>query len=194
ALLAGGALAQPGSRIVIGLQAEPTTLDVAQLSDYNSSRTAMEMYEGLVRFAHGSTEIEPGLAESWEVSDDGLVYTFHLRPGVTFHDGTPVNAEAVKFSFERQIDPEHPYHDTGEFPYAEFTLGNIDTIEVIDDMTVRITLGETFAPFLANLAMHAAALVSPTAVMERGRDFSENPVGAGPYRFVSWQRGVEVIL
>ena len=105
-----------------------------------------------------------------------------------------MNAEAVEFSFLRQIDPEHPYHDTGEFPYAEFTLGNIETIEVVDDMTVRITLGETFAPFLANLAMHAAAIVSPTAVMEHGRDFSENPVGAGPYRFVSWRRGVEVVL
>jgi len=193
-LALGWALAQPGSQIVIGLQAEPTTLDVAQLSDYNSSRTAMGMYEGLVRFADGSTDIEPGLAESWEVSDDGLTYTFHLREGVTFHDGTPVNAEAVEFSFLRQIDPEHPYHDTGEFPYAEFTLGNIETIEVVDDMTVRITLGETFAPFLANLAMHAAAIVSPTAVMEHGRDFSENPVGAGPYRFVSWRRGVEVVL
>jgi len=194
ALSVGTALAQPGSRVVVGLQAEPVTLDVAQLSDYNSSRAAMEMYEGLVRFAHGSTDIEPGLAESWEVSDDGLVYTFHLRPGVTFHDGTPVNAEAVKFSFERQIDPEHPYHDTGEFPYAEFTLGVIDAIEVVDDLTVRITLKETFAPFLANMAMHAAALVSPTAVMRYGRDFGEHPVGAGPYRFVSWQRGVEVIL
>ncbi len=191
---AGVALAQPGSQIVIGLQAEPVTLDVAQLSDYNSSRAAMEMYEGLVRFKDGSTEIEPGLAESWEVSDDGLVYTFHLRPGVTFHDGTPVNAEAVRFSFERQIDPENPYHDTGEFPYAEFTLGDIDSVEAVDDLTVRITLKETFAPFLANMAMHAAAIVSPTAVMRYGRDFSEHPVGAGPYRFVSWQRGVEVIL
>jgi peptide/nickel transport system substrate-binding protein len=186
--------AQPGSQIVIGLQAEPVTLDVAQLSDYNSSRTAMPMFEGLVRFADGSTDVEPGLAERWEVSDDGLTYTFFLRPGVSFHDGTPVNAEAVEFSFERQLDPAHPYHDTGTFPYAEFTLGNIASIEVVDELTVRLTLRENFAPFLSNLAMHAAALVSPTAVMASGADFSENPVGAGPYRFVSWRRGVEVVL
>jgi peptide/nickel transport system substrate-binding protein len=191
---AGLAFAQPGSRIVIGLQAEPTTLDVAQLSDYNSSRTAMGMYDGLVRFADGSTDVEPALAESWEVSGDGLTYTFRLRPDVKFHDGTDVNAEAVKFSFERQIDPEHPFHDSGEFPYAEYTLGNISTIEVLDPLTVQITLEETFAPFLANLAMHAAAIVSPAAVEQYGRDFSENPVGTGPYKFVSWQRGVEVIL
>lgn len=191
---AGFGLAQPGSQIVIGLQAEPTTLDVAQLSDYNSSRTAMGMYEGLVRFADGSTDIEPSIAESWDISDDGLTYTFHLREGVKFHDGTDVDADAVKFSFERQLDPEHPFHDTGEYPYAEFTLGDIDTIEVIDPLTVEITLKDTFAPFLANMAMHAAGIVSPTAVEKYGADFSENPVGAGPYRFVSWERGVEVIL
>ncbi|MBW6457164.1 MAG: hypothetical protein K0A98_14885, partial [Trueperaceae bacterium] len=190
----GAAFAQPGSQIVIGLQAEPVTLDVAQLSDYNSSRTAMPMFEGLVRFADGSTDLEPGLAERWDVSEDGLTYTFFLRPGVTFHDGTPVNAEAVRFSFERQLDPEHPYHDTGTFPYAEFTLGDIAAIGVIDDLTVQLTLRQNFAPFLSNLAMHAAALVSPTAVMASGADFSENPVGAGPYRFVSWRRGVEVVL
>ncbi|MEJ2525393.1 MAG: ABC transporter substrate-binding protein, partial [Desulfuromonadales bacterium] len=71
------------------------------------------MYEGLVRFKDASTEVEPGLAESWDVSSDGLVYTFHMRPGVTFHDGTPVDAAAAKFSFERQIDPNNAYHDTG---------------------------------------------------------------------------------
>ena len=190
----GWALAQPGSQIVIGLQAEPVTLDVAQLSDYNSSRTAMPMFEGLVRFADGSTDLEPALAERWEVSEDGLTYTFYLRPGVVFHDGTPVNAEAVEFSFLRQLDPDHPYHDTGQFPYAEFTLGTIADIEVHDELTLRITLSDTFAPFLSNLAMHAAAVVSPSAVMAFGSDFSENPVGSGPYRFVSWARGVEVVL
>jgi peptide/nickel transport system substrate-binding protein len=186
--------AQEGSQIIIGLQAEPVTLDAHQLSDYNTSRAAMPLYEGLVRFEDGSTEIEPALAESWEVSDDGLTYTFHLREGVTFHDGTPVDAEAVAFSIERQIDPEHPYHDTGEFPYAEFTFGPVESVEVVDSQTVRIQLTAQFAPFLANMAMHAAAIVSPTAVEQYGRDFSENPVGAGPYRFVSWDRGVELIL
>jgi peptide/nickel transport system substrate-binding protein len=187
-------LAQNESRIVIGLQAEPVALDPAQLSDYNSSRAAMPMLEGLVRFADGSTELEPALAESWEVSEDGLTYTFTMREGVTFHDGTPVDAEAAKFSFERQIDPEHPYHDTGEFAYADFTLGMIASVEVLDPMTLRITLENPFAPFLSNLAMHAASLVSPAALEQYGRDFAQNPVGTGPYRFVSWQRGTELVL
>ena len=192
-LLLGAAWAQD-SQIVVGLQAEPVTLDAHQISDYNSSRTAMPMFEGLVRFKDGSTEVEPGLAESWEVSEDGLTYTFRLREGLTFHDGTPVDAEAAKFSVERQTDPDNPYHDTGEFPYAEFTFGPVESVEVTDPLTVQITLQSTFAPFLSNMAMHAAALVSPTAVAEYGRDFSDHPVGAGPYRFVSWDKGVEVVL
>ena len=70
------------TQIIIGLQAEPTTLDPAQLTDYNSSRAAMEMYDSLIRFKDGSTELEPGLATEWEISDDGLEYTFKLRQGV----------------------------------------------------------------------------------------------------------------
>jgi len=180
--------------IVVGLEAEPTTLDAHQMSDYNSSRTAMEVYDQLVQFKDESTELEPDLAEKWDVSDDGLEYTFYLKQDVTFHDGTPFNADAVKFSFERQIDPNHPFHDTGQYAYAEFTFGTVDKIEVIDDFTVKITLKEAFAPFLSNLAMHAASIVSPTAVREYGADFSMNPVGTGPFKFVSWDPGVEVVL
>ena len=110
-----------GGTIIVGLQAEPTTLDSQQISDYNSHRAAYGIYDTLLHFKDESTEVEPGLVEAWDISDDGLVYTLHLRQGIKFHDGTDFNAEAVKFNLERQIDPNHPYHDTGEFPYAEFT-------------------------------------------------------------------------
>jgi peptide/nickel transport system substrate-binding protein len=183
-----------GGTIIVGLQAEPTTLDSQQISDYNSHRAAYGVYDHLLRFEDESTAVEPGLAESWEISDDGLVYTLHLRQGVKFHDGTDFNAEAVKFNLERQIDPNHPYHDTGQFPYAEFTWGTVDNIEVVDDYTVKITLKEVFAPFLNHLAMHPAAMASPTAIEQYGADFSSNPVGTGPFKFVSWTPGVEVIL
>ncbi|MEJ2558945.1 MAG: ABC transporter substrate-binding protein [Anaerolineae bacterium] len=183
-----------GGTIIVGLQAEPTTLDSQQISDYNSHRAAYGIYDTLLHFKDESTEVEPGLAESWDISDDGLVYTLHLRQGIKFHDGTDFNAEAVKFNLERQIDPNHPYHDTGEFPYAEFTWGMVDNVEVVDDSTVNITLKEVFAPFLNHLAMHPAAMVSPAAVEEYGADFSSHPVGTGPFKFVSWSPGVEVVL
>lgn len=180
--------------IVIGLEAEPTSMDAHQLSDYNTSRAAMELYDQLVQFKDGSTELEPDLAEKWDISDDGLEYTFYLREDVTFHDGTQFNAEAVKFSIDRQIDPDHPFHDTGQYPYADFTFGMVDSVEVVDDFTVNIKLLEPFAPFLSNMAMHAASIVSPTAVEEYGADFSTNAVGTGPYKLSNWDPGVEVVL
>jgi peptide/nickel transport system substrate-binding protein len=190
----GGEAVDKADTIIIGLEAEPVTLDPAQMTDFNSSRAGMEIYDSLLRFKDGSTELEPCLATDWEASEDGLEYTFTLREGVTFHDGTPFNAEAVKFNFERQLDPEHPYHDTGEFGYADFTLGMVEEVVVVDEGTVKIVLSEPFAPFLGNIAMHAAAIVSPAAIEQYGKDISINPVGTGPYKFVSWDPGVEVIL
>jgi peptide/nickel transport system substrate-binding protein len=183
-----------GGQIVVGLEAEPTSLDAHQISDYNSSRAAMEIYDQLVHFKDESTEIEPDLAEKWDVSDDGLVYTFYLKKDINFHDGTPFNADAVKFSVDRQIDPKHPYHDTGQYAYADFTFGMVSKVEVIDENTVKFTLKERFAPFLSNMAMHAASIVSPEAVKKYGADFTKHPVGTGPFKFVSWNPGVEIVL
>jgi len=180
--------------IVVGLQAEPTALDPAQVSDYNSSRATMEMYDSLLRFKDGSTELEAGLAETYNISDDGLAYTLNLRKNVKFHDGTPFNADAVIFNIERQIDDKHPYHDTGTFGYAEFTFGKVAKVEKKDDYTVVLTLKEKYAPFLANLAMHAAAMVSPEAIKKYGKDIAKNPVGTGPFKFVSWNPGVEIVV
>lgn len=180
--------------IVVGLEAEPTSLDAHQISDYNSSRAAMELYDQLVRFKDESTELEPSLATKWDVSEDGLEYIFYLRQDVKFHDGTPFNAEAVKFSIDRQIDPNHPFHNTGQYAYADFTFGSVQSVTVVDPFTVKIKLIEPFAPFLSNMAMHAASIVSPAAVEKYGADFTKNPVGTGPFKFVDWKPGVEVVL
>ncbi len=187
---------QPSGKttIVVGLQAEPVTLDPHQVTDYNTNRAVDPMFERLVRFKDESTELEPGLAEKWDISADGLIYRFTLRSGVTFHDGTAFDADAVVFSILRQIDPNHPYHDTGEFAYAEFTFGAVDTVRALDPQTVEIVLKEPYAPFLANMAIQSASIVSPAAVEKYGRDFSKNPVGTGPFRFVEWKPGIEVIL
>jgi len=100
--------AQPTGTLLVGLVAEPVNLDPAQVTDLNSIRVGRRVVETLVAFPDESTQVVPGLAESWTISKDGLQYTFKLRSGVKFHDSTPLNAEAVKFSIERQINTEHP--------------------------------------------------------------------------------------
>jgi peptide/nickel transport system substrate-binding protein len=188
------ALAQtPPGVLAVGQIAEPKSLDPAAVTAVNDFRILVNLYDGLVRFQDGSLEVEPALAESWEISDDGTVYTFTLREGVTFHDGTPLNAEAVKFHFERMLDEEHPYHDTGPFPLS-FFFSAIETVEAVDDRTVRFTLGEPYAPFLSNLAYPTGLIVSPTAVAEHGSDFGRNPVGTGAFRFESWDANTAVVV
>ena len=190
----GTAAAQPAGTLLVGLVAEPVNLDPPQVTDLNSLRVARRIVETLVTFPEESTQIVPGLAESWTISKDGLSYTFKLRKGVKFHDGTPFNAEAVKFSIERQFNPEHPANKLGKYPFANFFFGNVKAVEAMDDSTVRFVLKEPRASFLAVLTSGAASIVSPTAVRKWGADYPLNPVGTGPFRYVSWQRGQQVVL
>ena len=133
-----------------------------------SSRTA---YSRLVEFKHGSTEIEPGVAESWTISPDGLEYTFKLRAGVKFQTTdyfTPtreLNADDVIFSFERQIKADHPWHKYVEGASWEYAAGMgfpelIKSIEKVDDLTVKFVLNKPEAPFIANLGMDFASIMS----------------------------------
>src|SRR5437588_5095529 len=126
------AAAQPAGTLVVGLVAEPVNLDPAQVTDLNSNRVGRRIVETLVTFPDESTQVVPGLAESWTISKDGLQYTFKLRSGIKFHDGTPLNAEAVKFSIERQINPNHPASKLGKYPFAGFFFGNVKAVEVVD--------------------------------------------------------------
>ena len=172
--------------------ADPRGLDPAMIDDGESAMVIANVYEGLTKYNDKTTAIEPSLATSWDVSADGLEYTFHLRTGVKFQDGTPFNADAVKKSIDRQLPP----NDTSNMPYADFTFGYVDHVEVVDDATVKIVLTQPCTPFLANLAMtQAAPITSPTAVAKSTTgDINEQPVGTGPYKFVSWQKGVAVTL
>src|SRR5213076_1537487 len=186
-LLASGAL-------VAALVAEPVNLDPAQVTDLNSNSVGRRLVETLVTFPDESTQIVPGLAESWTVSKDGLRYTFKLRKGISFHDGTPLNAEAVKFSIERQINAEHPFNKLGKYPFANYFFGNVKAVEVVDPSTVEFVLKEPRASFLAILTAGAASIVSPTAVKKLGVDYALQPVGTGPFRYVAWDRGQRVVL
>ncbi len=197
-LLGVGALApvaaQPAGTLVVGLVAEPVNLDPAQVTDLNSNRVGRRIVETLVTFPDESTQVVPGLAESWAISKDGLKYTFKLRKGVSFHDGTPLNAEAVKFSIERQIIPEHPFNKLGKYPFANYFFGNVKAVEAVDPQTVEFILKEPRASFLAVLTAGAASIVSPTAVRKLGVDYPLTPVGTGPFKFVAWDRGQRVVL
>jgi peptide/nickel transport system substrate-binding protein len=186
--------AQSASTLVVGLVAEPVGLDPAQVTDLNSTRIGRRVVETLVAYAEESTEIVPQLAESWTISKDGLAYTFKLRRNIAFHDGTPFNAQAVKFSIERQINPEHPANKLGKYPFAAYFFGNVKAVEAMDDSTVRFVLKEPRASFLAILVAPAASVVSPTAAMKSGQDYTVSPVGTGPFKFGTWDRGQRVVL
>jgi peptide/nickel transport system substrate-binding protein len=116
-----------------------------------------------------------------------------LREGVTFHDGSPFNAEAVVFNFERMLKEDHAYHNTGPFPLA-FFFSAIESVEAADDRTVKFTLNEPYAPFLSNLAYPTGLIVSPAAVMEHGGDFGRNPSGTGPFKFAEWRANEAVVI
>ncbi|MCF6370212.1 ABC transporter substrate-binding protein [Rhizobium halophilum] len=181
------ALAQtPPTVLIVGQIAEPKSLDPHAVTATNDFRILVNLYDGLVRYKDGTLEVEPALAESWTISEDGRTYTFKLRKGVKFHDGSDFNADAVKFNFDRMLKDDHPFHDTGPFPLS-FNFSAVEAVNVVDDSTVEFKLNEPFAPFLSNLAYPTGLIVSPTAVEEHGKDFGRHPSGTGPFKFAEWQ-------
>lgn len=194
AACAGDAEPPKPRSLVVVRESDAIRLDPATITDAESMQVVSQIFEPLVRPGRGGAAAVPCLAERWEVSADGRVWTFHLRKGVRFHDGTPLDAAAVVFSFERQRDPKHPMHRAGAFHYWRSAFGNIVGTRARGPHTVEIRIREPFAPFLANLAMFPASIVSPSAVRRLRDRFSEAPVGTGPYRFVRWDRGREILL
>ena len=184
---------------------DSTSLDFASTSDGESSRVTRNIFESLVTYDKESFDIVPALAHDWDISDDGKTYTFYLEEGVKFHDGTDFNAEAVKINFERWSDPDHEYSFADEgYVYAlyESLFGGyqgdeghvIDEINVIDDYEIEFVLKEPLGPFLQNLGSHYFAITSPAALEEYGPDIDENPVGTGPFKFVSWSKDDQIVL
>lgn len=186
----GSAASGTADTIVFGQSADPRGLDPALVDDGESSKIIVNVYEGLLQYKEDSTEIEPCLAKSWDISDDGKEYTFHLQEGVKFQDGTDFNAEAVKFNIERQT-----INKTADMSYGDFVYGQVEKVEVVDELTVKVTLDSACTPFLANLAMSLGApMVSPTACKNANNNLNEAPCGTGPYKFVRWDKGESVVL
>ncbi|WP_416147855.1 ABC transporter substrate-binding protein [Salipaludibacillus sp. HK11] len=181
------------------------SLDYASVTDGESSRITLQIYESLLKFNEDSFEVEPSLAHDWDISDDDLTFTFYLEEGVTFHDGTDFNADAVVTNFDRWSDPdsEFGFADDG---YAYTTYGNqfggfkgddnhiIDEINVINDHEIEFVLKYPSGAFLQNIAMSYFAMTSPAALEEHGPAINKNPVGTGPFKFVSWDRDDRIVL
>lgn len=187
--------AAPKNVLVVGVASDPSVLDPAVTMDNYDWRQTYAVYDRLVRYkitdGLGTTEVEPMAAESWAASDDGLTWTFKLKDGLSFADGTTLDAEAVKYSFDRmQAVKMGP-------------AGNFDCLEsltVVDPMTIQFNLKHAFAPFLQLLATNGASIVNPkVAAHEKDGDLakdwlSQNMDGSGPYVMTEWLRGDRIVL
>lgn len=184
----------PDQVIIFGKSKDAVTLDSADVTDGESSAVTVNIFEGLLRFKKGATTVEPALAESWSVSPDKLTWTFKLRHGVTFHDGTPLNAEAVKFNYDRQKYDDNPWRFKGKFEYWHLFFGAVDSIEAPDEDTVVFHLNRADATFKTNLALFNMGISSPTAIKKYGEDYFKHPVGTGPYYLKTWIRNEKILL
>lgn len=178
--------------LIYGRGKDAVTLDPARIEDGESAKVTVNLFDTLVRFARDSVAIEPGLAESWTVSEDRLTYVFQLRDGVRFHDGDPLDAEAAAYSLRRLAFEDAPGAPASR-PYS-YMMESVESIEATGERELTIRLAEPSAPFLRSLAMFCCGIVSPRAVEAAGPAFGEHPVGTGPYRFRSWSRSVAITL
>ena len=172
--------------LIFGCSGDADKLDPADVTDGESTARTDGIFEGLVEYKSGSAEIQPCLATSWVTSTDGKNITFNLRQDVKFHDGTDFNADAVVFSFERQYNTSHPYHQYGEWSYWGWMFSDIQRVEKIDNYTVKIVLSRSNAAIMTSLAMFTVSIVSPTNTAKWGTDAFKNPCGTGPFKFVEW--------
>ena len=170
---------------------EVSSLDPAVVTDIESMTVSDTIFDNLIQLKPGSFEFEEGLAESWEVNARMDEYTFKIRKGVSFHDGSPLNSDAVIFSFLRQHDPKHEAHKYGKWHYWR-GLGMNTLVKKVfkkDNHTVVFQLSRPEATFLANLTMPFSSIVSPKAVRKYKDKFGQNPVGSGPFKFSKWETG-----
>lgn len=189
-----GSSGQPkqGGTLVYGFDQLTEAFDPAVFTTWAGINSINNIFDTLV-YSQDGRNFTPGLATVWNVSGDGLTYTFTLRPDVKFHDGTAFNAEAVKFSFDRQIDDKHPYHLPG-MTQAALAFGSVKEVVVSGPLEVKVVLKAPNSAQLNNLAIFSTGIVSPDAVKKFGKDFGTNPVGTGPFKFERLEKGQQIVL
>lgn len=183
------------------LWADPPTLDPHLTSDTTSAALVVEIFSGLVSF-NPDLELVPDIASRWDISDDGLTYTFHLRPEAKFHDGKPVTAHDFKWSFERAVSPDlgSPVAETylGDIVGVKDVLDGIATeisgVKVIDDHTLQVTIDKPKAYFLAKMAYHTAFVVDQANVEAGGRNWTDNPNGTGAFKLKEYRIGERIVF
>ncbi|MEH7224732.1 ABC transporter substrate-binding protein [Bacillus sp. JJ1566] len=176
-----------GGEFTFALATNPDNLDPHQAGYAVSVRAFRTMFDSLVVQNEDNT-ISPWLATKWTISEDGKSYEFKLREDVKFHDGTPFNAEAVKYNFDRMVGPDI------QPGYARYLLVDYESSEVIDEFTVKINLKNPNAAFLSFLSQGFIGMASPTAAEAAGKQFGMSPVGTGPFKFVKWVENSELVV
>jgi peptide/nickel transport system substrate-binding protein len=180
-----------GGTLIFAYAANVTNMDPSRIIGQWNNHPWYAVYDGLVRLqAESGDLVEPALAESWETSEDGLIKTFHLRKGVTFHDGTPFNADAVVFTFMRIIDPNHPFH-YGDMAPGVSNFDHVDKVEKVDDYTVKTTLKWPF-PYHEQMISTYDGLIMCPSTFEKYGDEAFKPTyanGTGPFKLVNWVDG-----
>ncbi|HET8680135.1 MAG TPA: ABC transporter substrate-binding protein, partial [bacterium] len=178
---------RPGGELVLVSTEEPDTLDAQKTSAALTGLLMRYLGDTLItKDLQGN--VTAGLAHSWSASRDGLSWTFQLRQGVKFHDGTPLTAQTVKASVDRALAPET------KSPIAGALFGPIASVQATGDLTVVIRLKEPFSPFLDNLTDPRAMIVSPQAVQQLGDRFGRSPVGTGPFKFQEWRSADRIVF
>lgn len=178
-----------GGAFVVGVADEPDTLDMHKTGMAMASMIGSQIGGALLAVDPDTLEIKPHLAESYEVSDDGKTITLKLQPNVTFHDGTPLTAQAYKDTFDRILNP-----DTGAVVAGSLVAG-VEEVTVPDELTLVIKLSQPSAPFLRNLASSGYLQpMSMEAIEKHGADYGKNPVGIGPWKFESWETGQSILF
>lgn len=194
--LAGAPFAQAANSLVFCSEGSPAGFDIGQYTSGTDNDAAEPIYNRLTEFEQGGTGVVPALATRWDVSEDGLVYTFHLREGVKFHSNAAFkpsrnfNADDVLFTFNRMLKPDHPFRVAypTEFPYFN-SMGlnkNIKSVEKTDPLTVVFTLNNVDAAFIQNVAMNFASILSAEyadqlLAANNMRDINQQPIGTGPF-------------